>query len=221
MTERLCIVGPDGAGKSSLASRVRESWEHAGHPVELVRVWDALVPEGSSKEALARARKELACQLPRLSPRERFELTLEGWRQACARCDPAALWVVDGFWYKYAASEMAHGLPRSEVEECLHSIEGLVASPRLVYLEVGAQTAAGRKEHFTDYECGYQEVGEVAFVEFQTRARAFLEDLLRPLDPLWIDGRQPLETLLRHIPRPRLHGEGRHEKWLGSGESAW
>ena len=207
----VCVTGLDAVGKSTLLAVVRRSLARAGvRGVATVSVWTAL-PAGAPRAAA------LDRHLGRLDPLARALLLAHACRTALvAACrEGAALCLLDGWWFKYAALEATMGAP----PPALRALGRLLPAPALTFhLVLEARRAAlrragqdsgtrergrppgaaarmrGRAEppRITGYETGFAPVPtRAAFVRFQRRAATHLRRLLAAHQPIALDARRP------------------------------
>jgi thymidylate kinase len=162
---RIAITGPDGSGKSTVCARVREALDSRfgrGSCAE-VSIWDLLgdsriKPPFSSKEEAARYLGDLDG-----SSRTLFLFHAMSRALQLAERTPAKILLLNGYWYKYAVSELGYGVPTHTVEG---AARGFAKPDQTFFLEVTPHTAAARRSESTRYESGLEQND---FVAFQTR----------------------------------------------------
>lgn len=184
MTPRLvAITGPDGAGKSTLCRRVAERW---GEDARVVQIWDAL----AGLPLVSDARDYLAD----LGPIARGTFLMHAVARALERGERsgAGLLVFDGYWYKYAATELALG------DELALVIGPHLRVPEVTFfVDLPPEEAARRRADPSAYERGMVEGDATeAFLHFQRRARAGWARVEAEAGP-WVrlDGTRPVEEL--------------------------
>jgi thymidylate kinase len=182
VTPRLvAVTGPDGTGKSTLVASVvarlgmqggggtpggrspdqKGDWPSAA----TVQVWDALVGLLPQADAVR--------YLGRIGDRSRALLLLHAASRALdlAHERRVELIVLDGYWYKYAVSEIEQGAPPELFAAC----ETAFPRPDVVFaLDLPVDEALRRKRATSAYERGLGRHGDSeddAFVAFQTRLR--------------------------------------------------
>jgi hypothetical protein len=81
--------------------------------------------------------------------------------------------LLDGYWYKYLAIEIAHGAAEADVT----ALTAMFPEPALVlYLDVPAAVAVARKTRFSRYESGLAVTPDATtFAAFQAKVRPVLE----------------------------------------------
>lgn len=151
----VAVVGPDGAGKSTLTALLAERCTAAGHPASRVDRWDiadgARYPNASCLTGDVAVARRCAALMPG-TPRLLFLL----WASALALADrpagPEEILLLDGYWQKHAASEIAYGADPAWVEAVG---AGLPAADLTVYLRIDPEAAWSRKAgRPVPFECG-------------------------------------------------------------------
>jgi len=193
----VAITGPDGAGKSTICTAI------AGQlgAVE-VSVWDSLGRGGpfASKAEVLAAVSELDGVERMLTI---FDLLRRAMRLAAE--EGAETLVLNGYWYKYAASELAYGVPEAAVAA---AVKDFPVPACTFFLDLGADEAWRRKGVGSAYERGlmrgtHRPAGRTPgeqFVEFQRKIRGHWEALERAHGP-WtrISTAPPVDRVLAHI----------------------
>ena len=190
----LCVItGPDGTGKTTLVSALVRALNHAhgdGHATT-VRIWDSLADLLSVEQA----RRYLAT----VGHRSRATLLLHGISRALdlGEAAGAQVLVIDGYWYKYMVSELAHGTSPAVFAGCA---EAFPTPDLAVYLDLPIEVALARKTGISDYERGLDaEAGTEAqaFVAFQERMQSRWAAIEADVGP-WVhlSSTQPVETLV-------------------------
>lgn len=152
----VALEGPDGAGKSTQVARLADWARDRGLECRTISKWD-LLADGSYPVARflrGTSREELRACVPEMpSPARAFFLM---WLISCAATidvpDGTDLVVLDGYWMKHAAAELAYGCDPGLVEALRESMPPVDA---VVYLDVTPEVALVRKNgNLTPYECG-------------------------------------------------------------------
>jgi dTMP kinase len=101
--------------------------------------------------------------------------------------------LLNAYWYKYYATEVAHGGDRA----LLRQLAGLFPEPSLTfYLDVDPGEAFARKAMLSGYETGFASPrSRDAFVAFQDTAHGVLDGLAKELGWVRLDGRTPMARL--------------------------
>lgn len=205
MTKRpslLVVTGPDGAGKSTLCRNLIARLEQEGLKVREVSIWDGLAEvDGLS----FRSKADVMRYLGSLGPGESiarvyflFHAMAVALERALRPSVGADLLLVNGYWYKYAVSELGYGMDWEKIR----AIAAAFPVPDWVfYLSVSPQSAAGRKDSVSAYESGSSQ----DFVEFQRTLRRYWERLRNDLasDARWIEvsGEQSEAAVLEQVAR--------------------
>ena len=91
--------------------------------------------------------------------------------------------LIDAYWYKYYATEVAHGGDPA----MLRALAGGFPEPdRTFYLAVSPRAALARKARRSDYESGYGD--ERDFLDFQQRSQEAIADLSSEFGWIELDG---------------------------------
>lgn len=189
----LVVTGPDGTGKSTLVQGVVQALnaEHGEGYATSVLIWHSLADLVSVEQART--------YLGTIDHLSRATLLLHGIARALdlgRRADVRVL-VIDGYWYKYAVSEIAHGTPPALFAGCP---EAFPTPDLTLCLDLPAEEALARKEAISRYEQGLAEAdggeGE-AFLRFQERMAAHWSTLEEQVGP-WthLSSAQPAEALV-------------------------
>src|SRR5207249_1953291 len=111
-----------------------------------------------------------------------------------ARRRDADVLLLNAYWYKYFATEVAHGGERALLRELATRV---FPEPAVTfYLQVAPEGAFARKVTLSGYETGFaKERSKEAFVRFQRVAQAELDRLAGELGWIPLDGRAPVAEL--------------------------
>ena len=146
----IVVTGPDGSGKSTLCARLREELGSAASPnkVAQVSVWDAMAASG-----LFADRRAVGAYLDDLDgpPRTLFIFHALSRSIDLALRGGAEVLVVEGYWYKYAVTEIAYGVEERFVEAAASAFPRPALTIRL---DVGVEESWDRKGEATAYERG-------------------------------------------------------------------
>lgn len=188
----LCVTGPDGAGKNTQIDRIAAELAAQGLTPAVASIWDLLTEPSLDGGWLFSSRDEAAAYVRLLSPVSRMFFYAhglqEGWAKARAT-EPDVL-LLNAWWYKYYATEVAHGGDAAKLRQ---TAAALAAPDLTIYLRIDPALAAERKGTFNAYETGFDDSRSVgAFSAFQRRAMGALDALAAELR--WTEvaaGRKP------------------------------
>jgi dTMP kinase len=195
MPTLLCITGTDGSGKSTLLGHLRGFIaSELGKDVRCVSLWDQVT--SGSRAGAFRSRDEVKTYVGRLSSLGRFLFVLHLWAESLgiAAEEHADVLLLDAYWYKYAATEIALGCDKGRI---LAAASIFPVPTATWHLQVDPQLAASRKSHFGAYECGYSGACvSASFVIFQRKIRAELDGLLSQQGRMYpLDGSRSILSL--------------------------
>lgn len=161
----VCITGMDGTGKSTLIRSLKPDFPNA----QIATIWDAFT---QSDNGLAFESKQAIDEyLCRQGPDARLMFLAHAMKQALdiALMTNPELLFVNGYYYKYFASELALGAPLKLVK----ALAKAFPTPDLVlHLELPIALAAARKTRWSRYECGLQQTpSQEGFVGFQQKVK--------------------------------------------------
>lgn len=195
----VAVFGNDGAGKSTLVRSLRQLLEDHQVQTTVFDKWDILNRTLHPNLAFIEPDlDQLRVAIARMTPVSRLLFLF--WSFAASMREEVGVDVVllDGYWYKHAAAEVALGASETLVDE----LSRVVPSPDLgFYLDVEPSLAAVRKgAAFTPYECGCLEPCTIdSFLKHQTRVRAQLQTLSRRVHAVQVDASQPPEYVLTRV----------------------
>jgi thymidylate kinase len=196
----LCVTGPDGAGKTTQIERLVARLENdAKRKVAAVTIWDLLLDPSTRPKVGFKSPGEVDDYLSMLHPISRALFCFHCLYQALelARSREPELLLVDGYWYKYFATEIAHGGD----PVALRKIASIFPEPAMTfYLTLSPTEAYGRKATLSGYETGFDEGKKAeAFHEFQRVSGRVLEELAREFEWRRLDGTETIEALTDEI----------------------
>lgn len=187
----ICVSGADGCGKSTLVAGMAESLPGC----RVVTIWDLL---GDPRAApVFPSKAQLHAFLGALQPDSRAMFLMTCMKAAMERA-LGGVRIVDGYWYKYLAGELALGADPERV----HPLGALFTAPVLtLHVSLAPEVAARRKAGaFSAYECGLRKPTAENFVEFQSRTAPIVRQLAE------LDCRQVV-SLNGALPAPELLGQ--------------
>ncbi|GDX81326.1 hypothetical protein LBMAG42_31370 [Deltaproteobacteria bacterium] len=196
----LCVSGADGCGKTTLVAGLARALPGAC----VVTIWDLMADPAASPIFANKA--QLQTFLGCLAPESRSLFLMSCLKAAMERAaSPVVL--VDSYWYKYVANEIALGGEPAR----LQALVGFFTAPSLVLrVDLPPVLAAERKRGvYSPYECGLRAPTTEHFVEFQTRTTSIVRSLIEADCPhvITLDGTEPVAGLLAqalaHVARVR------------------
>lgn len=174
----IAVDGPDGAGKTTQVAQLAEWLTDQGVACHVVSKWDVFDPALHPEARFLRGTvpDELRVCVPEMPPAARslFVMWLHAEAAArAARLGRDSVVLLDGFWMKHAAAELAHGGDPAVVEAVVAALGPVDA---VVYLDIEPGEALDRKGGaISPYECGLDpERDPSSFVVQQSAIRARL-----------------------------------------------
>jgi dTMP kinase len=171
----VAVDGPDGAGKSTHVAMLHEWMREQGIPCEVVGKWDVFDPDLHPEARFLRGVElsELRVCVAEMPTPARSLFVRWLYAEAAARAARLAgehVVVLDGFWMKHAAAEVAYGADPELIDALVSSLGEVDA---VLYLDVTPEEALRRKQgSLTPYECGLDGDRDPArFLAVQTAIR--------------------------------------------------
>ncbi|UGT67524.1 aminotransferase class III-fold pyridoxal phosphate-dependent enzyme [Nocardia gipuzkoensis] len=181
----ICLAGGDGSGKTTQVARIAAEFEAQGHSVAAVTIWDAFLDPKISSKLPWRDPAEIYGYLQLLTPLSRAHFLFHAMQLSLdlAAERGADILLANAYWYKYYATEVAHG---GDPVVLRNLAAGFPEPDRTFYLAVRPQDALGRKRLRSDYESGYGD--EESFLAFQQRSHEALDALSDEFGWIRLDG---------------------------------
>ncbi len=175
----MAIVGADGAGKSTVVEAATRSLRAKGYAARPVDRWDIVdnpnFPAARFMKADIRDIRSCVADMPNPA-RLLFLVWLVSMAMSpdCVARAQEDLLLIDGYWMKHVAGEIAYGLD----EEWTHNLVAALPVPDLViYLQLSPEQAWSRKrDSLVPYECGMDaSCPESGFLAHQRHIHDFLD----------------------------------------------
>lgn len=192
----ICVTGPDGSGKTTQIARIGEALSKRGKKrIVPMTVWDMLLDPSTRGRVGFKSPAELDSFLEVLSPMARM-LFLSHCLYAAldlALARKPDIILANGYWYKYWATEIAHGGD----PVAMLALMDVFPEPLLTFcLDIDAEEAFRRKAKLSGYESGFAAERTLdAFTAFQARARPPLERLAQEKQWIRLNGSEPASSL--------------------------
>src|SRR5579871_5150532 len=183
MPKFIVVTGPDGAGKSTVCQGLKTLWNqrYGSNYCGEIAIWDFLLHEDTPYQS----KKDLLMELPTLDHRLRMKLIMSLLKLAfnVRLRENLSLYIINGHWYKYAASELAYGV---ELDDIVKEVTDLPVPEHIFFLNVPPQITARRKNNaFTLYERGAIRSNTGDFIQFQALIGQQWERISKPCTPQW------------------------------------
>jgi thymidylate kinase len=189
----IVVTGPDGSGKSSVIAEMIRSLnlKHGEGFAVSASVWDSMLAFKSFRK------EDVEKYLGGLSSPSRALFIFHALSNSLnmAQSGKARVIFSDGYFYKYAATELAYGVDPEAIRGACVSFQ---KPDYTFFLEISPEEAFARKEKVTHYEGGEK------FVEFQKKAIRYWAELEKTYGP-WIHlGHQTgiqerADQILKHV----------------------
>lgn len=168
----LCLTGADAAGKSTQIERIADEWTGRGLRVSTMSIWDAMVDPVQRALLPFDGPTDVHAYLASLGVYARAHFLFHALHVGLdlARRDEPDVILANGYWFKYAATEIAHG---ADPDIVLALGSAFPEPDATVHLRIGIDDALGRRAEFSDYEGGFGRDP----VAFQSRAHRALDRL--------------------------------------------
>jgi thymidylate kinase len=196
----ICVTGPDGSGKTTQIGKIAERLERkGGRKAVPVTIWDLLLDPATKGKIPFRSPAEVDAYLEVLHPTSRGLFLYHCFHQALAlaqRRKPDVV-LLNAYWYKYYATEVAHG---GDPERLAHVAEIFPEPTLTFYLKVDPEEAFRRKAHLSGYETGFANPrSKEAFVAFQKKAHDVLDRLAKQKNWIELNGTESVDALTELI----------------------
>lgn len=185
----------DGAGKSTQIDELAARLEGDGRSVAVATIWDLILDPAFEGRALFAEPSEADGYLELLSPVSRMFFLAHSISESVVRALARGtdVLLLNAYWYKYYATEVAHGGDRA----VLRAINSVLPEPHVTfYLRITPAEAARRKGTFSAYEAGFATPrSAAAFEAFQAPAVRELDALAEELGWIALPDQAPTTDL--------------------------
>lgn len=202
-TNIICISGPDGSGKTTQITKLAEYFSFEKKlKVAAVTIWDMLLDPNFRELIGFKSSEQVSALLKSLDQKARclflFQCMQQGLALGLAKKPDICL--VNAYWYKYFATEVAHG---GDATAMKNIAEITFPEPaQTFYLNLSPEQSYIRKGEslLSSYETGFaKEKNEAAFIEFQQIAHRELQQLKQEKNWVTIDGSQNADKISQAI----------------------
>jgi dTMP kinase len=188
----ICITGSDGCGKSTL---IKGLAQNTGS-LYIATIWDLM--NGDAKGLPFKSKSDIDNFLCELTSGSRLLFLAHAMKYAIdmAFNSMANTIIVDSYYYKYFASELALGADRKLVS----ALQNAFPPPdQVFFLQLECTAAVQRKVQFSKYECGLEnKAGELSFIAFQQKIKKEWE-FFDKKNWITIDAKQSPEQVLKQV----------------------
>ncbi len=206
------MTGIDGAGKSTLVGELAERLRASGATVVVSTIWDPIYDPHFAGQTLFSHPREADPYLALLDPISRMHFMSHALQTSLVRAmaqDPDVV-LLNAYWYKYFATETAHGGDPSVLRKITCSFPTPEAT---ICISLPVAEAAKRKSAYSRYETGFgPQRSREAFEAFQRPVAAVMDELALEFGWTTLSGEQRLEELvdqaLSHLGRIGLGPAG-------------
>ncbi|WP_157777360.1 dTMP kinase [Nocardia terpenica] len=192
----ICISGGDGSGKSTQVAALEKQLTDRGIHTATAAIWDPFTDPFVAERLPFRTREDVFAYVRILGPGARGYFLFHWMRLAFDRAlarSPAIL-LINAYWYKYFATEIAHGADPAPLRACT---QGFPTPHHTFYLRITPETALSRKQDRSDYESGYGD--EHTFIQFQHHSLKTLDALSQEFSWTPLDATLPPDELTTTI----------------------
>jgi len=193
----ICVTGPDGSGKTTQIGKLAERLERRGKKkIAAVTIWDMLLDPATRGKLPFRSPTEVdgVLQVLHTMPRTLFLYHCFAEALEMAKERHADICLINSYWYKYYATEVAHG---GNAERIRRIADDVFDEPTLTfYLRITPEEAFNRKATLSGYETGFANPrSQEAFIAFQNKAHAALNEMAAQRRWIEMDGKESIEAL--------------------------
>ena len=162
-----------------------------------VAIWDMLLDPETHDKVGFKSKVELDRFFTILHPVSRCMFLFHCLYQAMVMAEkkPADLYLIDSYWYKYYATEVAHGAD----PDVITHLTKIFPEPGMVfYLDVDVDETTRRKQKFSGYESGFAHDAD-GFVAFQKAAHGAFAKIRGERKWIIINARRSIDEIENEI----------------------
>nr|AFM38991.1 hypothetical protein [Pseudomonas syringae]CAA83856.1 unknown [Pseudomonas syringae] len=205
----ITLAGIDGAGKSTQCRHLERWLVSKNIPVNVIDKWDVLKPEVFPEcRFIQPDLDQLRVCIAQMEGASRALFLI--WSIATVmkqyERDPHQVYILDGYWMKHLASEILYG---NDEQWLLGLVSVLPPADTVLYFDVDVARTGVRKQAYTPYECGRNEVSRQAFDKHQLALKGLMDRWSSSMGWTVIDANQPealVSAALQEVLTPLLQG---------------
>lgn len=200
--EIVSIVGTDGAGKSTLTKALASRSSRTDRPLRRIDRWDIIdSSEYPASRFITASVDETRAAVAELPGPTRFLFL--AWSTAYALLgqlpDQNSDFLLDGYWMKHGAAEVAYG----QRAEWVESVTAVLPRPHLtIFLRVEPEVAWQRKASgdIVPYECAMDpSCSQESFISHQRALLKILDEWAIKYGWIIVDGDQSADAILSEV----------------------
>lgn len=199
--EVITLIGADACGKDTQIASLKKHFEGQNKKVQVITIWDSLA-EFSSINDKKSLQEIVETFLLKYEAHARSFFLLACLKNSVSKIDATAdIILLNGFFHKYWASEMAYGVESALWEK---NISEFVPSDKVFYLKTPIEQCLSRKTSWSKYEQGLglfaKKIEKLSKVDFQKNLHANLDRISHTIENLIvIDGSQSVEKVFSDL----------------------
>ncbi|PZT77247.1 MULTISPECIES: dTMP kinase [unclassified Streptomyces] len=217
----LALTGTDGVGKSTVTRAFVAELNARGYRARTVDRWDIVADSRyPAARFLSHDIRDIRTCIADMPGTSRLLFLI--WSMAMAlegvREEPGEVVVVDGYWMKHAAGEIAYGLDPEWVEAL---VAGVPTADLTVRLSLDLATAWQRKQgDLVPYECGMDPAcAEDSFLAHQRSISDHLDRWTKRHHWPTVDADRPVPLIVAELAGLVERAEQDHHQFPPSGDS--
>lgn len=196
----ITLIGADASGKDTQIAHLKETFLNQKKRVQVITIWDSLADFSEIKDKKT-LQETVETFLLKFESHARSFFLMACLKNSMEKIDRSNdIVLLNGFYHKYWASEMAYG-----VESDLWKLNShqFIDSDFYFYLKTPVEICSQRKTHWSKYEQGlgqFNKSERISREVFQKRLHQHLESLTNQIKNLHtIDGSRDEQTVLKDI----------------------